>query len=218
MRSSVQYVVSSTFIRAKVDFSIFTPKTSSDLAAWIQGIGSIAAIGAAIWIASRQAKRSDETQVLRRAEKYGELYGPPLAITEATIKSLRSALEEAKSELADGSWGLPNGFYENEKFLLEAFDQVPVHSMPTLPSAQSVLKLRQLLKKAVSQLHFIGWCIQSLDTVKSQHIADFECAIQDLETECAALRSDLVKATRPANENKVKVWTCFLRNKFKPRS
>jgi hypothetical protein len=180
-----------------MDIYTFTPKTSSDLAAWIQGIGTIAAIWAAIWTASRQSKRSDEMQVLMRAEKYAELYGPPLAITEASIKSLKSALEEARSELAEGSWGLPNGFYSNHAFLLEAFDQVPVHSMPTLPSAQSVLKLRHLLKNAVGQLHSIGQLIEDMETITTHNIANFDRAIQDLETECAALRSDLVKSTSP---------------------
>jgi len=121
--------------------------TSTDLAAWVQAIGSIAAIGAAIWIARKQFKDAMQLQVrsaqAAQLQKYSALQGViGAAILEfdAILQALRSPDPKA--------WFEANSAAELMDDFNSALKQISPLEMPSALSARALIKFRDLLSTA----------------------------------------------------------------------
>lgn len=103
------------------------------VAAWVQAVGSIAAISAAIWIAGAEARRARKTA---HAIQLGRL-----SVVGALGLQLVQAVEKAEEEMDAGR---PHSFdHENLDSILEALREVSLVELVNARVAVSVINLRR---------------------------------------------------------------------------
>lgn len=175
----------------------YPPNDSGAVAGWVQAFGSLAAIGLAIWLSERQAKRAEQMQAVAHAVRYGELYGPAIAIISEVAPRLQKAFDRALRDRSQGLFGVDASFYDGCKALRQAFDGIPVHQMPTVPSATSVIRVRELFIEADRIMREIGAKFDTMQAVTSADKKTLEDHVNLWEIQLAVLRADLVNATAP---------------------
>lgn len=182
--------------------------TSEQWAAWVQAIGSIAAIIAAIQIgrhqsqtsrklAEAQANRSDALQTELHALRYAELYSPPLAVAEIAIEEMEGMLGEVVAPYYEGGFNASHTLAHRCDALVSAFAQLPMHSMPTIPSVKHLWNIQRLLGEAKQTLTEIGTKKDLLTTITSDDVNQLQACLLQIKGECDALRRNLVAATLP---------------------
>lgn len=115
--------------------------TAAEWAAWVQAIGSVLAIAAAIVIARQQfaaaARLQREAVVAERTRKYEALSG----FVEQAIEEHRGAVTALRSE-DPGQYFDENSVLELMDDLNQAMKQVSPLDMPTASGAKAVITLR----------------------------------------------------------------------------
>ena len=175
--------------------------TSSDWAAWIQAIGSIAAIAVAILVA-RHATRANlelvktqlaaQQQEWSRARKlrYGELLGPAIALLDGLFIELDARRQETMKSFAPDEFGLPSDFLAHSSLLLKEIADISAPSMPTPRAAVTLLRARvcaQQSLKAVQQMV----TDKNLLLEPSRHDASAIAILRQLKDTHAALAEEL---------------------------
>lgn len=139
----------------------YWPTDSSDWASWVQAIGSIAAIGVAVWIPYDQAnKRSRELKQdkVDRRQEYADRQIAKLESAAQLVESLgddilvvcRAAMQSQKS-----------GDITNRRrarFLsrsLEAVQRMDLHDMPYAVIAQPTIQIMHLARSSVELLQYL---------------------------------------------------------------
>ena len=142
---------------------LFTNLTSAEWAAWVQAVGSVAAVAAAIWIASAQSSRQHKTsmQVLREEHRLAriELARTLLALSmncQKLVKHITGQMPDRSTihRIATGEAHLD---LRELRILESAVDGIPLHSLPhTLVSFTMILgsTIRQFREKVEAALHF----------------------------------------------------------------
>lgn len=187
---------------------VLSSLTSEQWAAWVQAIGSIAAIIAAIQIgrhqaqtsqklAETQANRSDMLQTELHAQRYAELYSPPLAFAEIAIDEMEGMLRELVAPYYEGGFNASHTLTDRCDALVSAFAQLPIHSMPTVPSVKHLWSIQKLLAEAKQRLTEIGAKKDMLTTITSEDVDQFRACLLQIKGECDALKGNLVAATLP---------------------
>lgn len=172
----------------------FSDVNGSTWAAWAQAAGAVAGIGIAIWLAKVQAERNEQNQRLAHAQRYGELYGPAIAIVQETDRRV-DRMFDSLSDALQGAGKSSVDFYWGRAHLQEVFLAIPVHQMPTVVSSLSVLRVRELyddlndLVKSIGSRYVQGLRISDAEWAR---IASHRVKWQ---RELACLRNDLVKLT-----------------------
>lgn len=108
------------------------PSTSSDLASWIQAIGSIGAIVGAYFLGSKQSRDARtlalELESRRRAEQV-DRYKATVGVVRLMATTTISAIEETEYEDFCGDW---RRFLQHDlQTALTAFDAMPAHELGT---------------------------------------------------------------------------------------
>lgn len=125
-------------------FSHWPPSSSSDWAAWVQAIGSIAAVGVAIYISWAQA-RNDRAKERERdhAERLLILEGP-MGVLDAAFHAIEQAPTTSSSEatievtLGDEAW------WTRITRTQEALRQIPAYSLPWWGIGECVLEMQNI--------------------------------------------------------------------------
>ena len=118
--------------------------TASEWAAWVQAIGSILAIGIAIYAAHKQAIGSVQSQNrLFRHEKLRR-YAALRGLIEALVEELHSIID--KLDQSDPlQWFEENSARELIDEFRDAFRQVSPLEMPSAESARALVSLRDIV-------------------------------------------------------------------------
>lgn len=131
----------------------YAPVTSSDAAAWIQAVGSIAAIAAAYWLGERQARKARDQalevyHLQRRRIDAGalgivdQLYGEVVILKQNTRSTdFQSFCEQWKGHLRDAS-----------QAAIGAFENMPLHELGNAKRVQIGFELRTTLQYTVARI------------------------------------------------------------------
>lgn len=133
---------------------LFTGLSDSDLAAWVQAIGSIAAVGAAVWIALWQSRKQHQASLaLLKAERDSAKLEMAKAVQRLSTGALialdisnRSFPDpDAIVEIAEGK-----KFYDlGELGVIEnAILGIPLHSLP-----HELVRLNMIASSSIRQYH-----------------------------------------------------------------
>ncbi|WP_025139025.1 hypothetical protein [Achromobacter sp. DH1f] len=131
----------------------YAPSTSSDLAAWIQAIGSIGAIAAAYFLGERQARRAREQalEIFRlqrtRVEDgsrgvVSQLYGEILAISQAAHRFDYRTFSEFWQTYLKGTCAAA----------LDAFDHLPLHELGSNRRVQVGFEMRGIVVHTTARI------------------------------------------------------------------
>ncbi len=170
---------------------------AASMAGWVQAVGSLIGIALAIWLSEVQAKRSRLIQAVAHAQRYAELYGPAIAIIKETMYEIEAAVVNAKAQRVESSFGVDPEFYTGRDDLKAAFFAIPIHQMPTVPSATSLLRVRRLFPQAEHILQRIGTKFDTLITVTNGDLFEVTTHLKEWQHELDTLQKDLVVATHP---------------------
>jgi hypothetical protein len=180
--------------------------TSSEWAAWVQAIGSITAIVAAIGVGWYQAtkganmtlraiKHSEQLQIDQRFDRMAEAYAPALAITERAAElfdATRTRLIDLQASMDDPPPTIP--VTTEHTLLMNAFRAIPPHQMPTYRGVLSVLKLREFMHDAEEQMVKLMEKHNLHHTLRPAELSSLSDAIQVLNSERATLRQEMIRA------------------------
>ncbi len=159
---------------------------SSEVAAWVQAIGSVGAIIAAIYISSRQFRQATQLQERqfrierkRRYETLTALVAAALDDFEETLRELRGASPQ--------QWFNDNSTSELMEEFYQAFKQISPLEMPSPIAVRALVTLRDRLKTA-------AW---NANTALEQHAygdADhYKACVDAMEHNLNEVREELVK-------------------------
>ena len=182
-------------------FTINPPSTSADVAAWVQAFGAIAGIGIAIGLSESQAKRAALQQVEAHAARYAELYGPAIAIIAAMKTQIDALLQEVTEDHRQSRTGDYQDFMTTVSQMNIVFFSIPIHTMPTVVSAQCVIETRALFGR-IEQVCTEFCTTAMLDVDITQTQLDELIELRDRwDYIRVTLREDLVKATLPIKQS-----------------
>jgi hypothetical protein len=124
-------------------FLVYASKVHSEgAAAWIQAVGSIAAIGVAIWVSNQQHHK--ELARAKEAERREALRS--LTILGALIESIYSVAESTADALEDPNIGDTREnrltVFRSIEQLRKSFYELPLQSMPDVNSARLLVDAR----------------------------------------------------------------------------
>ena len=119
----------------------------SNLAAWIQAIGSIISILVAIWVSSRQFHEATSLQRLAVHDERRRKFQALTALIQYAIKEFSEILEALRGEDPE-KWFEEHSAAEFMEEFYDALVQMSPLEMPSPDSATALLKLRDRLKTA----------------------------------------------------------------------
>ena len=126
------------------------PGDSGQVAAWVQAVGSIAAIAAAILVASDQHRQALERDKREGARRMAQLLGVPLAVAERAMDHLGRCIDYAKAPAGNIDWGPSADLLEPAAAEIERFAALPMQELP-YRLFKSAYELLDLLYEAVDR-------------------------------------------------------------------
>jgi ABC-type nickel/cobalt efflux system permease component RcnA len=116
---------------------------SQTWAAWVQGIGSVLAIGAAIWISREQIRQDRRKEQAHHAERIETI----LVLVHEALRLIREPLHLDEWDYFTGD--TPIFDRRDFKQIAKALKDVPLHDLPPR-IVRAILKAAQSAKQAVS--------------------------------------------------------------------
>lgn len=121
--------------------------TSSECAAWVQAIGSILAIIAAIWISSKQFQHATDLQRDAARADRRRRYESLIGLIDAALDDFGDTLKALRSP-EPNRWFADNSAEELMEEFYQAFMQISPLDMPSATTARALVTLRDRLKTA----------------------------------------------------------------------
>lgn len=168
----------------------------SEWASWVQAFGAIAAIGIAIWVASKQYRDARAMQEANRIERISEIYAPVIAMLTASVDQIRNAFNAATKQRQQGAFGVDESFYTGRVLLKAALEATPVNTMPTYESARLLLAGRELLIESDKMMGALGAKFDLLTTVTQEDMDAFMAHLNALSDVRNKLTFDADKLKR----------------------
>lgn len=173
--------------------------TPTDWAAWVQAIGSMAAIGVAFYISSKQftdattlQRESIRSERLRRYEVFTGLVEAAIDDFNDTLKALRGSEPE--------KWFEEHSTREIMQEFSQAFLQISPLEMPSSIAVRSLVTLRDRVKTA-------AWNANSAIEHGTQNFKEFmQCAeamehnLNEIRAEQEKLRGELARLKSAGSE------------------
>lgn len=191
---------------------LFAPGlTRTECASWVQACGSVAAIGAAVWIAHRATKTSqqlarDQAQQMQRAyerariERHLEQLGPVLELFDAALTELDHVHMLAMTTVKRGEWAVDPKELSQLKLVRKALDEIPVHTMPTAATAGALLGGRVLVGNASSVLEELVTLVDLALQPTGEHDRDFQEAVRLVRQERERMHQSLLRLVEPTEK------------------
>lgn len=146
----------------------------TECASWVQAIGSVLAIFAAVLVARHQSKRME--QVLRDEEctRVESKFAPAIIIVDTAIREMRTGYDEALAAQGKGVFGVEPKFSEGHRWYAEAFSKIEAHTMPTAEGVRLVLRLQALFRDADKVMDNIANRLNRFDEITPEQREEFE--------------------------------------------
>jgi hypothetical protein len=182
----------------------------SECASRVQAWGSIAAIVAAVWVAHRATKTSQElakdqaeqmhrTYERARVERHLEQIGPVLELFDGAIAELEHVRLFAMTADLREEWAVDPAKLDQLKLVQKALDEIQVHSMPTAATAGCLLNGRVLLGTAASALQEMMNKVGLASHPTAEEDAAFQELVRLIQQERERMRQALTRLLSPAN-------------------
>lgn len=125
-----------------------------DIPAWVQAVGSIGAILAAIEVARRQAMHNRQLQRELANDQAARSLGSVGALADMAIQEFSEAETAVRSLQLDASKWLVEIYTESfYKEFWKMIDAVPVHTLPTYESVAHVIRFKDIIACMEFNLH-----------------------------------------------------------------
>ena len=189
---------------------LFVPGLSrSECASWVQAWGSIAAIVAAVWVAHRATKTSqqlakDQANQMQRAyerariERHLEQLGPVLELFDVALTELEHVRLLAVTAHVRDEWAVDLKELDQLKLVRKALDEVPVHAMPTAATAGCLLSGRVLLGNASAALDELVTRVGLALQPTPEQDRSFQEAVRLVQQERERMHLALLRLLEPA--------------------
>lgn len=158
----------------------YAPATSSDAAAWIQAVGSIAAIAAAYWLGERQARKAREQAIEVHNLLTTRVENGVRAVIQQLYKELLFLAGIAKkNNYADfvKEWNLYNR--ATLAGALAAFDRLPIHELGNRERIHYAFELKGVAELAFNRISHLLGPAPAFDhtrhTPSTEHTGPVEC-------------------------------------------
>ena len=120
---------------------------SSEAAAWVQAVGSILAIIAAIYVSSKQFKHATELQRRATHEERRRKHEALLGLIDAALEDFTDTLNALRGQ-EPLRWFEENSTRELMEEFYQAFAQISPLEMPSATAARALVTLRDRFKTA----------------------------------------------------------------------
>lgn len=175
----------------EMKLSLFSPKNSSDLAAWVGALGSVGAVITAVWIMHRQHENSARIEDSKRQNDL-EMCLWVAAYTAGATITVIEALEKAKER--DLPWLLSNQI-DFITQMIEPSLHIPMHQLETPKAIKRVFSAINLAQRLSGSL-----------TVWSRQAAGSEPYISDMRDTIAILKPEAEKIFESIKEGLVQPY------------
>lgn len=174
------------------DSCIFVPGFSrGECASWVQAIGSVLAILAAVLVARHQSKRMERVLRDEECRRVESKFAPAIAIIETAIKEMRTGYDEALAARVNSAFGVGPEFTERHRWYAESFSKIEVHTLPTAQSARLILRLQALFREADEVMDNTAFRLNQLHEITPEHRVEFDQVLHGLESCLSLLRHEI---------------------------
>ncbi len=178
---------------------------SSECASWVQAIGSILALGVAIWAGWYQAMRSREmavaaikhaerAQLDARVDQIVQAYAPAMAMAQRAyvlFAEFRTVVLIAQASRADPP--PPVMLPADARQLIRAFNDIAVHEMPTYGGVLAILKMKGQLTELNRMSEDFANRHNAHHTFPDRDLDDWHAALESLDETHKELRAEVVR-------------------------
>lgn len=127
--------------------------TKGEWSGWMQAIGTVLAILAAVGVAYVQHRQNLAQQRITAAVERGRALAGPLAMAERTAWRMEQYLRELKVVTGhNGQWGAPVGIEDELQGLVESFASLKLESLPSYETIHAAHEILDLMRRANVQL------------------------------------------------------------------
>lgn len=178
----------------------FAKFLESSLPAWVQAVGSIAAIVAAIRISSRQHEQMVAREERREAFTRTQTIAMPLAVVERAIRKLHDCRSHVVRAFGvNGDWGTSVERVKEASALVAQYAALPLHTMPGYNEVATAYSLLDDLQEAVARLEALAKRRDVALKVDQDLLLAFDVAMGRADTWYESLSEDWVASLKKAH-------------------
>jgi hypothetical protein len=168
--------------------------------AWVQAVGSIAAIVAAIKISSRQHEQTVEREERRDALTRTQSIATPVAVAQRALTKLHDCRSHVLRAFgANGDWGSSEAMIAEASQLVEYFAALPLHTLPGYNEVETAYELLDNLREAASHLRTISTFRDRTLSVSRDLVLDFDLVMSRADIGHQALSDEWVASLKKAH-------------------
>jgi hypothetical protein len=175
------------------ELCLMSNMSSSEIAAWVQAVGSILALGAAIWIVDRQhqsaivlQRLTKQSVVVERAEVVSELMNAISKDVKDTMKLIPD--RDALVDIGSGRVYFDHTTLSRIDFALAA---IPLHEL------ESPLLVRDIINQTANVRQFrenVEKAIRTYKNMNSRDHEDFFKVMVDADVACTEIASEVARS------------------------
>ncbi|WP_156385532.1 hypothetical protein [Ramlibacter sp. Leaf400] len=176
---------------------------NSDAAAWVQAVGSIGAIVAAIWVANRHSNQQRLDRVLQDANRLAERFAPAITLATEAHEELKELAQLRKQPLRTATgerYKVASRAEERQRTRAQRILQEVTRLDPlAMPSVDSILAVREVVnavqdaERELQEMSNRPWILSLQEAIAE---AEFGKALQRVRDAKAALQTELDKLSR----------------------
>lgn len=157
--------------------------TKAEWSGWMQAIGTVAAILAAVGVAYVQHRQNLAQQKVAAAAERGRSLAAPLAVAERTVWQIENYLRELKVMNGHNElWGAPPGLKEELQRLVVSFESLRIESLPSYDLVHAAQEIRDHFRIAAVQLERMAHTKDMAGNITGEEVAAVVATIQTIKT------------------------------------
>lgn len=143
------------------------PASSSELASWIQAVGSIGALLGAFFLGAHQADNARKLAMQLEQERWAKKDASYKAVVQNLITVTHDALTSIQEEEDSGTFKAGWSLYTQHEIraALNAFDGMPLHDLGSQPRIFHACGIRNLAQRLLADVH---------QSFKPENLADLQ--------------------------------------------
>lgn len=177
---------------------LFPGIKSSDCAAWVQALGSILAIAAAVVIAHRDSRRRHQERIDDRIDQELGRFGAPIALIDAFIDDMAFAVNGMfrfqESWEGGASWA-----YDVIRRIRQDIQDIRPSTLSTVNAVRAARAAQTEIEYALVELEELATMASTLLEPTFDRLTAFHERLARIRGHADTLRAELVKVTAPHN-------------------
>lgn len=158
--------------------------------AWVQAIGSIAAIVAAIVVANRQYEQTVKRELRADARNQTQVLGVALALAERAEHALREGRGYVTRPFTrEDAWETSDEMIRGAQLFVDRFGALPFHTLPSYEDVSTAYELLDDLRVALDELAVLGSYRDSTLSVSPEVLRELDIALESVDDNAKLLES-----------------------------